>query len=73
MGGTGSTQRQPHPLHLLVRSDTLVSFFHNRGTSILWRSYCEDIWPKNQLRNSKQQHSLHQEEIKAFEGDQEGS
>eukprot|EP00983_Pelagomonas_calceolata_P064248 1148047-Pelagomonas_calceolata.AAC.1 len=37
-GGTGSTQRQPQPLHILPRPATLVSSFQNRGTSISWRS-----------------------------------
>eukprot|EP00983_Pelagomonas_calceolata_P001064 36938-Pelagomonas_calceolata.AAC.2 len=38
-GGTGSTQCQPQPLHLLPRSVTRVSSYQNKGTSILWRSH----------------------------------
>eukprot|EP00983_Pelagomonas_calceolata_P088872 1157253-Pelagomonas_calceolata.AAC.1 len=38
VGETGSTQRQLQPLHLLLRSITLVGSFQNRGTSTLWMS-----------------------------------
>eukprot|EP00983_Pelagomonas_calceolata_P004107 132764-Pelagomonas_calceolata.AAC.1 len=55
-GDTGSTQRQPQPLQLLLRCVTLASSFQNRDIHLVEVRYCEDTRPNNQLEASKQQH-----------------
>eukprot|EP00983_Pelagomonas_calceolata_P105253 1159113-Pelagomonas_calceolata.AAC.11 len=69
-GGTGSTQRQPQPLHLLPRFVTLASSFQNRNIHLVEVKHCEDTRPKIQLKVSKQQQRNLPESAATFQGPQ---